>query len=159
MNTKMGEMRWKSGAILKKGSLMLPRSPLFKQRITLQKLGMILIATALVTAGSEQIARWVPAAKDASTALAGAVTHVRDGDTIEVEGIAVRISNLDCAELDTVEGEAAKIWMAELLAGSRVDCLLTGRKSYDRELGTCRFGGTDLGEIAIGEGVCARWID
>jgi endonuclease YncB( thermonuclease family) len=33
--------------------------------------------------------------------LSGTVTHVRDGDTIEVNGIAVRLSALDCPENDT----------------------------------------------------------
>jgi endonuclease YncB( thermonuclease family) len=36
--------------------------------------------------------------------LVGPVTHVRDGDTIEVSGVPVRVANLDCAELGTTAG-------------------------------------------------------
>jgi len=42
-----------------------------------------------------------PLASSNSTILNGTVTHVRDGDTIEVNGIAVRLSALDCPENDT----------------------------------------------------------
>ena len=34
-------------------------------------------------------------------------THVRDGDTIEVNGIAVRLSALDCPENSTRQGKQA----------------------------------------------------
>ena len=39
--------------------------------------------------------------------LSGTVTHVRDGDTIEVNGIAVRLSALDCPENGTQQGNKA----------------------------------------------------
>ena len=41
------------------------------------------------------------------TLLEGQVTHVRDGDTIEVNGIAIRLSALDCPERGTRDGEHA----------------------------------------------------
>ena len=41
--------------------------------------------------------RWSPS----EGRLVGMVTHVRDGDTIEVRGVPVRIANLDCAERGT----------------------------------------------------------
>ena len=34
----------------------------------------------------------------AVSVLKGTITHVRDGDTFEINGIPVRISALDCAE-------------------------------------------------------------
>lgn len=94
-----------------------------------------------------------------SADLRGDVTHVRDGDTIEVAGTPVRIANLDCAEMDTNEGQGARTFMIDLTRGQTVACELEGRKSYDREVGTCAFAdtGEDLGEILIGEGVCGRW--
>lgn len=133
---------------------------MLRSRITLQRLGVVMILASLLPVAADRFDLWRQARDQTPTApLSGSVTHVRDGDTIEVNGTAVRIANLDCAELGTAEGEAAKIWMGELLAGASVDCALSGRKSYDRQVGTCRFGGADLGEILIGEGVCARWID
>lgn len=94
-----------------------------------------------------------------SADLRGDVTHVRDGDTIEVAGTPVRIANLDCAEMDTNEGQSARTFMIDLTRGQTVACELEGRKSYDREVGTCAFAdtGEDLGEILIGEGICGRW--
>ena len=41
----------------------------------------------------------------ATSILSGRITHVRDGDTFEVNGVPVRISALDCAENRTKEGQ------------------------------------------------------
>ncbi len=91
--------------------------------------------------------------------ISGAVTHVRDGDTVELGGVAVRIANLDCAERDRAAGRAASVRMRELVAGQEVTCELEGRRSYDREVGTCALAssGEDLGERLIAEGTCERW--
>lgn len=66
-----------------------------------------------------------------------AVTHERDGDTVEVEGTPVRLSNLDYAERDTRAGDAATTRMRELVDGQEGACRLSGRQGYDREVGTC----------------------
>ena len=49
------------------------------------------------------------AARDANNpaVLRGTVTDVRDGDTIEVGGIAVRLAALDCPERGTQKGDIA----------------------------------------------------
>ena len=93
--------------------------------------------------------------------LEATVTDVRDGDTIEVGGVAVRLANLDCAERGTAQGEAASARMRELVAGEVVACWFEGRRSYDQEVGTCALAssGTDLGEILIAESICERWRD
>ena len=87
------------------------------------------------------------------------MTHVRDGDTIEVANTPVRIANLDCAERGDADGPRATARMSELVARQEVVCDLEGRMSYDREVGTCALAlsGEDLGEILIREGVCERW--
>lgn len=92
-------------------------------------------------------------------ALSGSVTHVRDGDTIEVASVPVRIANLDCAEMSTAQGRTARERMVQIVRGRQVACDLEGRMSYDREVGTCALASTgeDLGEILIREGVCGRW--
>jgi len=48
-----------------------------------------------------------PLASSNSTILSGTVTHVRDGDTIEVNGVAVRLSALDCPDNNTRQGKQA----------------------------------------------------
>lgn len=93
-----------------------------------------------------------------SVALAGAVTRVRDGDTVVVGKTPIRIANLDCAERGTANGDRATRRAKELLAGRSVTCALTGHQSYDREVGTCRLlDGRNLGAVLIGEGFCERW--
>lgn len=85
--------------------------------------------------------------------LSGTVTHVRDGDTIEVNGIAVRLSALDCAENGTQQGnKATKI--AKQFQGSKAQCELTGAKSYDRLVGYCSIGGSDLGLFMMQNSSC-----
>ncbi|MFZ3582171.1 thermonuclease family protein [Loktanella sp. DJP18] len=94
-----------------------------------------------------------------SSSLRGFVTHVRDGDTIEVANVPVRIANLDCAEMFTAEGRVARERMAQLVRGQQLACDLEGRMSYDREVGTCALisSGEDIGETLIREGICGRW--
>ena len=90
--------------------------------------------------------------------LSGPVTHVRDGDTVEISGVPVRIANLDCAETESQAGKIATQRLTDLVQGSRMSCDLTGRQSYDREVGTCRLAdGRDIGEVLISEGVCGLW--
>lgn len=90
--------------------------------------------------------------------LAGRVTHVRDGDTVEVSGVPVRIANLDCAERGTAAGERATDRMRQLANLGPFSCDLEGRKSYDREVGTCQLAdGRDVGEVLISERQCGRW--
>ena len=45
----------------------------------------------------------------AISVLKGTITHVRDGDTFEINGIPVRISALDCAENSTPEGKKSRV--------------------------------------------------
>lgn len=130
----------------------------WKSRVTLQRLVQVLGLATLLPVATGEIRNWAEDDRNTeANQISGTVTHVRDGDTIEIQGRALRIANLDCAKLGTAEGETAKIWMRDLLEGAAVTCSLSGRKSYDRDVGTCRFGGTDLGEILINERVCPRW--
>ncbi|MCZ7674918.1 MAG: hypothetical protein M5U35_02125 [Roseovarius sp.] len=90
--------------------------------------------------------------------LVGPVTHVRDGDTVEVRGVPVRIGNLDCAEPDTPAGQRASEAMAQLTRAGPLDCRLTGRRSHGREVGRCALAdGRDIGAVLINGGVCRSW--
>ena len=101
----------------------------------------------------------------ASTALAGSVlegtvTHVRDGDTIEIGEAAVRLSGLHAPEMDEAGGPAARAFMVDLVEGKRVQCRLEGRRSYDREIGTCALNGDDIAGLLVAEGLgrdCPRF--
>ena len=93
---------------------------------------------------------------EGSNRVSGPVTRVRDGDTIEVAGVAVRFADVNCAERGTVAGDAATRAMRELADGRQVRCELIGRRSYDREVGTCYLAdGRDLGGVLVSRGLCA----
>ena len=63
-----------------------------------------------------------------TTMLSGTIAHVRDGNTIEVDGVAIRLSALDCPENGTRKGnQATKV--AQQFQGSQTQCELTGAKT------------------------------
>jgi endonuclease YncB( thermonuclease family) len=87
----------------------------------------------------------------------GQVTHVRDGDTIEVSGRAIRLKGLTCDEIGTALGETATREIRSIVAGQTLNCALTGEHSYDRRIGWCSLSdGRDIGAILIARGVCGR---
>ena len=91
------------------------------------------------------------------TELSGGVTKVRDGDTIEVRGVPIRLSGVTCDERGTVRGSSATRAMTALIAGQTLRCSLTGARSYDREIGRCRLpDGRDIGTELILSGKCGR---
>ena len=89
--------------------------------------------------------------------LEGSVTHIRDGDTIEVDGVPVRIANLDCGERGTSADDHATAVMRRMATGSPAICHLEDGKSHDREVGVCSIPGIGgVGEAMISAGVCKR---
>lgn len=85
--------------------------------------------------------------------LMGAVTHVRDGDTIEVVGVPVRLNGVAAPELGEPHGREAKKFMLNLVAGKTVRCKLNGERSYDRVIGVCYLDGQDIGASIIAAGL------
>jgi|GEM_PF-1017350 len=89
--------------------------------------------------------------------FSGVVTHVRDGDTIEVNRRPVRLNGLTCDERGTPLGNQATAAMRELVAGKTVTCALNGDRTYDREVGRCSLAdGGDIGANMISQGLCGR---
>jgi micrococcal nuclease len=94
------------------------------------------------------------------TILTGTVTHVRDGDTIEVGKIPIRLNGVSAPELKDPLGVESKNFMRDLADGENVQCELTGAKTYDRFVGTCYLGGKDIGAAVIEAGLaldCPRY--
>ena len=100
--------------------------------------------------------------------LTGTVTHVRDGDTIEVDGTAIRLQGVAAPEMHEPGGLEAATYMLQLVWGQEVTCDLTGERSYGRLVGVCRLddeatigdGDTDIGAIMIQAGLareCPRY--
>ena len=88
--------------------------------------------------------------------LNGVITHVRDGDTIEVAQIPIRLAALNCPEVGSIAGDLAKS-VAQEFRGSQAICFLTGAKSYDRFVAYCEIRGRDLGENLMRKTNCKAW--
>lgn len=97
-----------------------------------------------------------PNASSNTRVLIGPVTHVRDGDTIEVNGVAIRLAALDCPENGTQNGDAATR-IARQIQGAQARCELTGAKTYDRLVGYCSVGGKDFGLFMMQNSSCRVW--
>jgi len=83
--------------------------------------------------------------------LAGAVSHVRDGDIIEVNGRVIRLNGLAAPEWDEPGGAEATRGMRGLVDGRQVRCELDGERTHDRCAAVCYIEGRDL----AAEMVCA----
>ena len=92
----------------------------------------------------------------AVSVLRGTITHVRDGDTFEVEGTPVRISALDCPENSTSSGQKATQFTRQF-KGKQAVCELTGAKTYDRVVGYCSIEGKDFAQIMVDNKFCKFW--
>jgi len=92
--------------------------------------------------------------------LTGTVNHVRDGDTIEVDDIPIRLQGLHAPEGDEAGGAEATEFMANLVLGEELECELTGEQSYDRLIGVCFLNGRDIAAELIAAGLgrdCPRY--
>ena len=94
------------------------------------------------------------------TILTGMVTHVRDGDTIEVGKIPIRLNGVSAPELHELLGNESKQFMNNMIVGKHLTCELSGERTYDRYVGTCYMEEQDIGEILINNGLaldCPRY--
>ena len=110
----------------------------------------VLVALVLVT---------TPALAD-PTILTGGVTKVRDGDTIEVGKIPIRLNGVSAPEMKEPLGHQSKSFMVDLVMGKRLRCELDGTKTHDRWVGICYLNGRDIGAAVIGVGLaldCPRY--
>ena len=70
-----------------------------------------------------------------SATAATAQIHVRDVDTIVVDGTPVRLNGVDAPELGTRAGQDARRWLVNFLRGKSVECDLNGERTHDRWVG------------------------
>ena len=98
-----------------------------------------------------------PITVSAQAELTGQITHVRDGDTIEVGNIAIRLNGLTCDERGTALGDRATAYLRSQVLGKTATCSLNGERTYDRLVGRCAT--EDLGDIGahlITQQLCGR---
>ena len=95
-----------------------------------------------------------------ATSVVGTVTKVRDGDTLEVGPIAIRLMGVSAPELGEPLGRIAREFMLGLVFAKPIRCELNGEKSYDRFVAICFFRGKDIGASLISAGLaldCPRF--
>ena len=85
--------------------------------------------------------------------LTGEVTYVRDGDTIELGEMAIRLQGLAAPEWNEPGGTEARQAMIELVHGRTVRCALDGTRTYDRCAGICYLDGADISEAMVRHGL------
>ena len=84
---------------------------------------------------------------------------MRDGDTIKVGKVPIRLNCVSAPELDEPLGNAAKKIMVDLVDGKGLRCEMTGAKTYDRLVGTCYLDGRDVGEAVITAGLALAFLN
>ena len=86
----------------------------------------------------------------------GRVTHVRDGDTIELGERAVRLQGIDAPESDQPYGKRAGQALRERIGGRRVRVETHGRGSYGRVIGTVFLDGANVNAWLVRKGYA--WV-
>lgn len=82
------------------------------------------------------------------------VVKIIDGDTIRIltperEQIKVRLYGIDAPEKKQPYGTAAKLYLADLIAGKTIQIEERGKDRYKRVLGIAYLGGRDVNEILV----------
>lgn len=99
--------------------------------------------------------------------LAGTAT-IADGDTIVIAGERVRLKGIDAPEYDQICkregadyacGKAARNYLRQLIGNRGVSCSGSERDRYDRLLGTCLAGDTDLNRAMVEAGWAVAFGD
>ena len=101
-----------------------------------------------------------PVAQCSRETLTGEVTYVRDGDTIELGEMAIRLQGLAAPEWNEPGGTEAREAMIELVQDRTVRCELDGTRTYDRCAGMCYLDGVDISEAMVRRGLardCRRF--
>ena len=101
-----------------------------------------------------------PSAQCSRGTLAGQVTYVRDGDTIELGEMAIRLQGLAAPEWNEPGGTEVREAMIELVRGRIVRCELDGTRTYDRCVAICRLDGQDVAAALVQQGLardCPRF--
>jgi endonuclease YncB( thermonuclease family) len=98
--------------------------------------------------------------KAAETTIAGFVTHVRDGDTLEVGRTVVRLQGVAAPERGEPLAAEATRALRSLVTAREVRCVPDGTRSRGRVVAVCRVAGLDVGAVLVRRGLardCVRY--
>lgn len=80
------------------------------------------------------------------------VTYVRDGDTIEIGDLVVRLAGIDAPESDQPQGRRSAMALHQRVLGETVRVETKGRDQYQRVLGVVYHGGDNLNRWLVRHG-------
>ena len=97
-----------------------------------------------------------------------AATYVVDGDTIKLDGVTYRINGIDAPEAaQTCTSSKGKSWdcgnaatkaLTEITLNKSVRCQSLGLDSYDRHIGRCFVGETDIARAMVKRGMAWAFL-
>lgn len=106
-------------------------------------------------------------AAETETAIAGKA-RVVDGDTLDVDGVRVRLHGLDTPERGQrcpggppdlrACGEVATEQLARVIGDADVRCEVSGGDRYGRAIATCFAGGSDIGAEMVERGYARAFL-
>ena len=92
--------------------------------------------------------------------------RVIDGDSIEVDGVNIRLYGIDAPEgkqsciykgEDWACGETATEALKQIIGTASIQCVWTKRDRYERALGTCYKDGYDIAEVMVDHGLALAY--
>ncbi|MEO8242735.1 MAG: thermonuclease family protein [bacterium] len=97
------------------------------------------------------------------TAAASAETRIVDGDTLDVDGIRIRLNGIDAPEFgqdcgNWQCGKAALAELVELVGNVTPACKPLGEDGYGRIIATCVVGGRDIGKEMARQGLAWAFV-
>jgi endonuclease YncB( thermonuclease family) len=104
----------------------------------------VLLFCPAVAAASDQCPRGT---------LTGEVTFVRDGDTIIVGQMPIRLNGLAAPEDHEPRGDAATAAMVELVLARTLRCELDGERNHDRCVAICYLEDRDISDVLVRQGL------
>lgn len=129
---------------------------IFQEKVGLLILGGVAIAALLAIIFSKN-----ETSSTEPTNTQRQAVEVIDGDTIDVDGIRIRLHGIDApergqpctkngAQFDC--GSAAKDHLTYLLTGERVHCTAASKDRWGRQISICKIGKLDIGRQMVRQG-------
>jgi hypothetical protein len=98
----------------------------------------------------------VPQPANSAETLQGR-TIVVDGDSLIVDGKAVRIWGIDAPEMGTRSGDRAKKYLRALLSENTARCEDDGKRVSGQIMAKCFIGSVDIGRVMVLSGNARDW--
>jgi endonuclease YncB( thermonuclease family) len=93
------------------------------------------------------------------TGAAQAEIRIIDGDSLEVDGVTIRLFGIDAAEWRDPGGREATADLRRLVGGRDPDCRRVDTDRYGRTVALCSVGGADLSLSMVRAGWAVAWCD